>query len=95
MSPGFIINYIKNKYHISITYNKAWNTRTKTMTKIFENWESSYETLPQYQDVLKASNPGIILHTIMTSIHMEWFSFIVYFEFLDLSSQVFNIVGHF
>jgi len=56
MLPDFIINYIKNKYHISITYNKIWNVRTKALTKIFRDWESSYETLPQYLDVLKASN---------------------------------------
>jgi len=31
----YIIEYIKPKYHINITYNKAWNARMKALTKIF------------------------------------------------------------
>ena len=48
----YIINYIEIKYYVSITYIKTWNAKTKRLM-IFEDWESSYETLPQYLDVLK------------------------------------------
>jgi len=34
MSLGYITEYIEAKYHINITYSKAWNTRTKALTKI-------------------------------------------------------------
>ena len=60
ISPGFIIKYIEGKYHISITYSKAWNARTKALMKIIGDWESSYETLPKYLDVVKASNLGTV-----------------------------------
>ena len=35
MSPGFIINYIENKNHINMTYNKTLNAKTKALTKMF------------------------------------------------------------
>ena len=68
MSPGYIINIIENKYHINITYNMAWNTRTKTLMKIFEDWESSYETLPEYLEALKSSNSGTVTATYFDQI---------------------------
>jgi len=63
MTPGYIIGHIETKYHIIISYYKAWNARTKTLTKIFRDWESSYETLPQYLEALKANNPGTVTAT--------------------------------
>ena len=78
MSPGYIIEYIEAKYHTNITYSKAWNG------KIFGDWELTYETLPQYLEAMKASNLGAISAPIMIFIHLEWFSFVVYFGLLDL-----------
>jgi len=63
MTPGYIINYIEARYHITISYSKAWNARTKALTKILGDWESSYETLPQYLEALKSSNPSTITVT--------------------------------
>jgi len=70
MTPGYIIDYIEVRYHITISYSKAWNARTKTLTKIFEDWESSYETLPQYLEALKSSNLGTITATYLD--HMSY-----------------------
>jgi len=70
MSPDYILNVIENKYHINILYNKVWNTRMKALTKIFGDWESSYETPSQYLNALKSSYPGKI-----TAHYCEGFSF--------------------
>ena len=61
MSPGYIIEYIEAKYYIDIAYNTTWNARMKALTKIFEDWKASYETLSQYLDALKASNLGTVI----------------------------------
>ena len=37
LTLGYIINYFRDAYHINIIYNKAWNARIKTFTKIFED----------------------------------------------------------
>jgi len=60
MTLSYIIEYIEVKYHINITYNKVWNARTKAGTKIFGDWESSYEILLQYLNATKISNSGIV-----------------------------------
>ena len=60
MTLSYIIEYIEVKYHINITYNKVWNARTKARTKIFGDWESSYEILLQYLNATKISNSGIV-----------------------------------
>ena len=84
MYPGYIIEYIEAKYHTNITHSKALNGKTKALMKIFGDWESTYETLPQYLEAMKASNPGAISAPIMLFVHLEWFSFVVYFGLLDL-----------
>ena len=61
MTLDYIIEYIEVKYHINIIYNKAWNVRTKAVTKLFGDWESLYEILPQYLNAMKISNSGIII----------------------------------
>ena len=63
MSPGYIIDYTETRYHVTISYNKTWNARMKALMKIFGDWESSYETLPQYLEALKSSNPGNVTAT--------------------------------
>ena len=70
MTPTYIIDYIEARYCINISYNKAWNARMKALTKIFGDWESSYETLPQYLEALKSSNPGTVTATYFD--HMSY-----------------------
>jgi len=35
LTPANIIAEINDKFHISITYRKAWYARTKALSKIF------------------------------------------------------------
>jgi len=70
MTPAYIIHYIEAKYHITISHSKAWNVRMKALTKIFGDWESSFETLPQYLEALKSSNPNTITATYFD--HMSY-----------------------
>jgi len=35
MTHDYIIDYIEVRYHITISYSKTWNARTKALTKIF------------------------------------------------------------
>jgi len=57
---GNIIAKINDKFHITIAYSKAWHAKTKALSKIFGDWELSYETLPQYLEAFKNSNPDTI-----------------------------------
>jgi len=36
MTLGYITDYNKARYHITISYNKVWDARTKALTQIFE-----------------------------------------------------------
>jgi len=70
MTLGYIIDYIEARYHITISYNKTWNARMNALMKIFGNWESLYETLPQYLEALKSSNLGTVTATYFD--HMSY-----------------------
>ena len=70
MTPVYIIDYIEARYYITILYSKAWNARTKALTKIFGDWKSSYEALLQYLEALKSSVPGNVTVTYFD--HMSY-----------------------
>ena len=53
LTPANIIAEINDKFHISITYRKAWHVRTKALSNIFGDWELSYENLPQHLKAIK------------------------------------------
>ena len=62
LTPSNIIEKFRTKFCITIPYSKAWNARAKTLSKIFKNWELSYETLPQYLDEIKRSISGTVTY---------------------------------
>ncbi|XP_020271030.1 uncharacterized protein LOC109846216 [Asparagus officinalis] len=43
---------------IKISKYKAYDARRKALSKIFGDWEKSYELLPQYLEAIKRNNPG-------------------------------------
>jgi len=47
-------------FKYTITYRKAWMAKNKAPESIYENWEKSFEKLPQWLMVMKNSNPGTI-----------------------------------
>ncbi|XP_074306553.1 uncharacterized protein LOC141641805 [Silene latifolia] len=66
VDPAFkvlsIIELIKDKFHYTITYKRAWFAKQKAIANIFGDWENSYEELPKFMQALKESNPGNVVH---------------------------------
>ena len=49
---------IKNSFSYTIPYAKAWNAKQKAISKLFGDWETSYQYLTRYLEALKKVNPG-------------------------------------
>jgi len=56
-----IISHIRAEYEYTPSYRKAWIARTKSIEKVFGNWEESYKQLPKYLLALKQYAPGTIV----------------------------------
>ncbi|XP_057539719.1 uncharacterized protein LOC130817822 [Amaranthus tricolor] len=65
VDPAFkvksIVNFVKNKYGFVITYKRAWLAKNKAITKVFGDWDKSFEELPRYVQALMQSNPGTVV----------------------------------
>ncbi|XP_068645265.1 uncharacterized protein [Aristolochia californica] len=53
LSPNDIQQIMKDKYHISVQYAKAWRAKCKTIKAIYGDWDESYNLLPRFLDALK------------------------------------------
>ena len=49
---------------------------TKALSKIFGDWELSYDNLPQYLDAIKKSNPGTITYLKVEPYALEYGSIV-------------------
>ncbi|XP_062106158.1 uncharacterized protein LOC133817606 [Humulus lupulus] len=59
-SPVNIMNDIKQKYGIKISYEKAWRCREKALMYVRGTPETSYAKLPAFLYMLQQKNPGTI-----------------------------------
>lgn len=57
-----IVQVVKDKFHYTITYKRAWLAKQKAIASIFGDWETSYEELPKYMQALQESNRGTVVH---------------------------------
>ncbi|KAG9440447.1 hypothetical protein H6P81_020612 [Aristolochia fimbriata] len=48
LSPHAIIQLVKDKYHIQVSYSRAWRARNKALVAVFGGWEELYNLLPQF-----------------------------------------------
>ncbi|XP_047965046.1 uncharacterized protein LOC125209492 [Salvia hispanica] len=60
-TPNSIIEDVRQKYHVEISYKKAWYARRKTIKLAFGGWESSFEDLPSYMIELQKRTRGTIV----------------------------------
>ncbi|XP_068645108.1 uncharacterized protein [Aristolochia californica] len=49
---------MKDKYHISVEYAKAWRAKCKAIKAIYGDWDESYNLLPRFLDAIKEANPA-------------------------------------
>ncbi|CAK8577819.1 unnamed protein product [Lathyrus sativus] len=56
-----IIVHIIEKYTYIVSYKKAWIAKCKAIESLYENWEKSYNDLPQWILVMKTYLPGTII----------------------------------
>ncbi|XP_057523863.1 uncharacterized protein LOC130803678 [Amaranthus tricolor] len=66
VNPAFkvesIVNFVNNKYGFVITYKRTWLAKNKAITKVFGDWDKSFEELPRYLQALMQSNGGTMVH---------------------------------
>ncbi|RYR27067.1 hypothetical protein Ahy_B02g061399 [Arachis hypogaea] len=53
---------IRSKFNYTISYRKAWLAKQKSMEKIFEGWEASYEALPIWFEAMCHKEPSAVVH---------------------------------
>ncbi|XP_020254466.1 uncharacterized protein LOC109831538 [Asparagus officinalis] len=58
LNAGQIFQRVYDMRGIKISKYKAYDARRKALSKIFGDWEKSYELLPQYLKAIKRNNPG-------------------------------------
>ncbi|XP_028105315.1 uncharacterized protein LOC114304358 [Camellia sinensis] len=65
-----IIEVVKEKFQFTISYKKAWLTRTKAVAMVFGDWDESYRRLPGYMAALQAFNPGtVVMWDMIPNLH--------------------------
>ncbi|XP_056690902.1 uncharacterized protein [Spinacia oleracea] len=57
-----LIEVIKQQYHFTISYKKAWLAKQKAIAYIFGDWEESFQILPHFMQEMKKANPGTVVH---------------------------------
>ncbi|KAG9453156.1 hypothetical protein H6P81_006060 [Aristolochia fimbriata] len=68
LSPYEIIQVVKNKYHIQVSYSRAWRARNKALVAVLGGWEESYNLLPQFFKAINDTNQGT-KYTMITMDH--------------------------
>ncbi|KAG9446140.1 hypothetical protein H6P81_012268 [Aristolochia fimbriata] len=61
-----IIQLVKDKYHIQVSYSRAWRARNKALVAVFGGWDESYNLLPQFLKAIKDTNRGTKYKMITT-----------------------------
>ncbi|XP_047961462.1 uncharacterized protein LOC125206219 [Salvia hispanica] len=54
-------NFVHDKFHVVISYKKAWYARRRAIEIVFGGWEESFRQLPSYMLELQSRNPGTIV----------------------------------
>ncbi|KAG9450469.1 hypothetical protein H6P81_010434 [Aristolochia fimbriata] len=66
LSPYEIIQLVKDKYHIQVSYSRAWRAKNKALVAVFGEWDESYNLLPQFLKAIKDTNRGTKYKMITT-----------------------------
>ncbi|XP_016167818.1 uncharacterized protein LOC107610261 [Arachis ipaensis] len=57
-----VIAEVQSKFNYTISYRKAWLAKQKSVEKIFEGWEASYEALPIWFEAMCHKEPSAVVH---------------------------------
>ncbi|XP_057249334.1 uncharacterized protein LOC130590794 [Beta vulgaris subsp. vulgaris] len=57
-----LIEVIKQQFHFTISYKKAWLAKQKAIAHVFGDWDESFQILPHFMQAMKEANPGTIVH---------------------------------
>ncbi|XP_042067126.1 uncharacterized protein LOC121810423 [Salvia splendens] len=60
-SAAAVRNFVHDKYHVVVSYKKAWYARRRALEIVFGGWEESFRDLPSYMLELQYRNPGTIV----------------------------------
>ncbi|XP_042038682.1 uncharacterized protein LOC121784581 [Salvia splendens] len=60
-NPSAIMKDVNDKYHVEISYKKAWHAHKKAIELVFGGWESSFQDLPSYMQEMQKANPGTVV----------------------------------
>ncbi|XP_042032911.1 uncharacterized protein LOC121779628 [Salvia splendens] len=60
-SAAAVRNFVHDKFHVVISYKKAWYARRRALEIVFGGWEESFRDLPGYMLELQYRNPGTIV----------------------------------
>ncbi|XP_022143566.1 uncharacterized protein LOC111013435 [Momordica charantia] len=52
---------MKEKFGYHVPYRRVWEGKTKSLARIFDDWDESYQRLPKWMYMLKHTNPGTIV----------------------------------
>ncbi|CAL1383671.1 unnamed protein product [Linum trigynum] len=52
---------LKDKFHMEVTYKKAWYEKQKALEKLHGNWEESYDYLQTFLQVVKRKMPTSVI----------------------------------
>ncbi|KAL5561693.1 hypothetical protein UlMin_031440 [Ulmus minor] len=64
--PKDIVNDVRERFGVQITYNKAWRAREAAYNTLRGTPEESYTFLPSFLHVLVECNPGTITDLVLT-----------------------------
>nr|XP_029152424.1 uncharacterized protein LOC114926119 [Arachis hypogaea] len=56
-----IIAKVQSRFNYTISYQKAWLAKQKSIAKVFNGWEDSYQVLPWWLSVMTQKMPGSIV----------------------------------
>ncbi|XP_042024773.1 uncharacterized protein LOC121771938 isoform X2 [Salvia splendens] len=60
-SAAAVRNFVHDKFHVVVSYKKAWYARRRALEIVFGGWEESFRDLPSYMLELQYRNPGTIV----------------------------------
>ncbi|XP_016185321.1 uncharacterized protein LOC107626953 [Arachis ipaensis] len=56
-----IIAEVQSRFSYTISYRKAWLAKQKSIAKVFDDWEESFQTLPWWLSVMVQKMPGSVV----------------------------------
>ncbi|KAM3395098.1 hypothetical protein P3S68_004103 [Capsicum galapagoense] len=59
ITPNFVVDEMRRKYGIIISYNKEWQAIQHAYTVIRETTKENYNRLSSYLHMIKKNNPGM------------------------------------